>query len=316
MEYSLLGNTNLKVSKLCFGTLTIGPLQSNLSIEEGTEVIGEAINRGVNLFDTAELYDTYKYLKNAIKLYGRDKFIISTKSYSYDRKTAEASLYKALEELDTDTIDIFSLHEQESEHTLRGHREALEYFLEMKQKGIIKAVGISTHHIGAVTAATKMKEIDVIHPIINIAGLGIQDGTKEEMLQAIKNAYDAKKGIYAMKALGGGNLLNKVDECFDFILNIDSINSVAVGMQTKEEVIANVLRFENKEIPDDLRNKISRKPRKLLIDFWCEKCGSCVEHCKHNALVIKDNKVNVITEKCVLCGYCSNYCPQFCIKII
>ena len=48
---------------------------------------------------------------------------------------AAASLDKALMELNTDYIDIFMLHEQESIYTLKGHKEAIEYFLEAKQRG-------------------------------------------------------------------------------------------------------------------------------------------------------------------------------------
>jgi predicted aldo/keto reductase-like oxidoreductase len=316
MEYRFLGNTKIKVSRLCFGGLTIGPLQANLPVETGAEVLVEAFQRGVNFIDTAELYETYPYIRRALEIYGKKDIVISTKSYAYDEETAKKSLYKALKELHTDKINIFMLHEQESEHTIRGHYQALSYFLKMKERGVIDAVGISTHTVRAVQVAGKMKEIDVIHPIINKEGIGIQDGTKDEMLEAIQQAHRNGKGIYGMKPLGGGNLLHSVDACFDYVLNLDCLHAIAVGMQTKEEVIANVLRFEGKEIPQEIHKKISKKPRKLLIDFWCERCGNCVKHCRHKALSIKDDKVIVDMDKCVLCGYCSSYCPQFCIKVI
>ncbi len=56
MEYVKLGKTELSVSKLCFGGLVIGPLQVNLSEDEGAEVIVSALKSGVNFIDTAELY--------------------------------------------------------------------------------------------------------------------------------------------------------------------------------------------------------------------------------------------------------------------
>jgi len=62
------------------------------------------------------------------------------------------------------------LHEQESRLTLKGHREALEYYISMKEKGIIKAVGVSTHNVEVVEACCEMPEVDVIHPIVNKAG--------------------------------------------------------------------------------------------------------------------------------------------------
>lgn len=316
MFYNNLGNTQLMVSKLCFGTLSIGPLQANLSIEDGTAVISHAVESGINFFDTAELYKTYGFLKEAVKKYGREKFIISTKCYAYDEATAEKSLAKALKEIDTDYIDIFSLHEQESEHTLRGHSEALNYFCKKKKEGIVRAIGISTHHVAAVKAAIRMNDIEVIHPILNCRGFGIQDGTLEEMIEAIKEAYTAGKGIYAMKILGGGNLINISDECFNFILNFPYIHSAAVGMKSIQEVTANILRFQNKPVPAELLKKISNAKRRLIIDFWCQNCGECIKHCSHNALEKGKQKVHVIDEKCVLCGYCGAWCPNLCIKII
>lgn len=316
MEYNTLGNTDLKVSKLCFGTLSIGPLQANLDFDTSIQLFSEAIKNGINFFDTAELYKTYTHLAEAIACLGRKKFIISTKSYAYDEETAKRSLDKALTEMKTDYIDIFSLHEQESKETLRGHGKALEYFHQMKREGVIKAVGISTHHIAAVDAASQSNLIDVIHPIINIKGIGIQDGSIIQMEEAIKKAYEVGKGIYTMKALGGGNLITIADQCFDYILNFKYLHSIAIGMRSLEEIKSNVLRFNNLSIPEELKNHIRNTPRNLLIDFWCELCGECVAHCSHNALKMSKDKVIVDKDKCVLCGYCGSWCPQFCIKII
>ncbi len=120
MDYRILGNSKLRVSRLCFGSLTIGPLQANLGIAEGIAVIKTAFDMGVNFIDTAELYGTYDYIRKAVKG-RREDIIISSKCYAYTREGAEKSLKKALDELDTDYIDIFSLHEQESEFTLQGH---------------------------------------------------------------------------------------------------------------------------------------------------------------------------------------------------
>ena len=316
MEYQLLGNTGLKVSRLCFGGLTVGPLQANLSIEAGAEVMAEAFVKGVNFIDTAELYETYPYIKLALEVYSGKDIVIASKSYAYDKETAKRSLDKALTDMKIDKIGVFLLHEQESEHTIRGHFDALMYYLKMKEEGIIKAVGLSTHTVRAVKAAGSMNEIDVVHPIFNKYGIGIQDGTRDEMLIAIKQAYLNGKGIYGMKPIGGGNLIQMADECLDYVLDIPYLHSIAVGMQSKEEVEANILKFSYQNVPDAVKNKIATKKRKLQIEFWCTNCGNCVQHCKHGALASGKDRVSVNMETCVLCGYCSRYCPQFCIKIV
>jgi aryl-alcohol dehydrogenase-like predicted oxidoreductase len=315
MDYRILGDSRLKVSRLCFGSLTIGPLQANLELHEGAAVIRAAFDMGVNFIDTAELYDTYKYISEAIKGRRQD-IIISSKCYAYTREGAEKSLRKAMDELGTDYIDIFSLHEQENELTLAGHQEAAEYFIRAKEKGYIRSFGISTHAIAAVKASLKYKEIEVLHPIVNKRGLGIIDGSIDEMLAAVKKAAEAGKGIFSMKPLGGGNMLKNSEECFEFVLSNSDLHSIAVGMQSVEEVASNAAIFEGKKVPEDISRRLKAKRRKLLIDYWCSGCGTCCSKCAQKALSLDNGKASVDPEKCVLCGYCSAYCPDFCIKVI
>ncbi|HOJ09251.1 MAG TPA: aldo/keto reductase [Clostridiales bacterium] len=314
MEYIKLGNTGIEVSRMCFGALIIGPLQVNLPVDRGAEIIKRGLELGINFIDTAELYGTYPHIREAVKRSGK-RPVIATKCYAYTKEGAAESLEKARRELDMDVIDMFLLHEQESRLTLKGHKEALDYFISAKEKGIIRAVGVSTHNIEVVEACSEMPEIDVIHPLVNIKGIGIGDGTIDEMLKAVKKAYGAGKGIYSMKPLGGGNLLGSFEDCIKFVLNIPYIHSIAIGMQSEEEVEINVGIFESHEIPEELKARIRKINKKLHIDYWCEGCGKCVERCKQGALEIVDSKAKVNYEKCVLCGYCGSVCPQFAIKI-
>lgn len=315
MEYKVLGDTGLKVSRLCFGVLTIGPLQANLPVEQGAAVIAGALNRGVNFMDTAELYGTYPYIREAIKN-RKQEVIICSKCYAYTRDGMQESLAAALQGIDRDYIDIFMLHEQESILTIKGHWEAIEYLLEAKSKGLVRAVGISTHHVAAVRAAVDIPEIEVIHPIINMAGVGIADGSMEEMLSAIKMAHAAGKGIYGMKALGGGNLLANAQEAFNFVLGIPELAAVAVGMQNINEVEYNTRFFSQAYIPGDLQERVARQPRHLHIDDWCEGCGACVKKCSAGALHLDGGQAKVTMELCRLCGYCGAVCPLFAIKVI
>lgn len=83
--------------------------------------------------------------------------------------------------------------------------------------GKIRAIGISTHRVEGVYAVTQYDELDVVHPIVNKAGIGIQDGTIQDMLNIIEKAYNMGKGIYGMKPLGGGHLIGQVEESFNFV---------------------------------------------------------------------------------------------------
>jgi len=315
VDYRILGNTGIKVSRLCFGALTIGPLQAKLPLEQGAAVIDRALRQGVNFIDTAELYRTYPYIREAIK--GRkEEIVICSKSYAYTRDGMKESLEAALRGIDRDYIDIFMLHEQESLLTIRGHWEAVEALLEAKARGIVRAVGISTHHVAAVLAAAEIPEIEVIHPILNMAGVGIADGSAEDMLSAIRKAHRAGKGIYGMKALGGGNLLATAEEALSFVLGVPELAAVAVGMQNFAEVDYNVRFFSQTYIPEELKEQVVRQPRRLHIEEWCQGCGACVEMCGAGALYLEEERARVKAGLCRLCGYCGAACPLFAIKVI
>lgn len=311
-----LGATGLYVSRLCFGGLTVGPLQKNLPVEEGARVLAHAFDNGVNFIDTAKLYKTYPYIKRAIELSKNKDIIISSKSYDYSYEGMKESVQEALEELGVKKIGIFSLHEQESRLTLKGHQDALRYLQDAKKEGIIDAVGVSTHAVEVVRAISNMPEVDVVHPLINKNGLGILDGTRDEMLAAIEMAYKAGKGVYSMKPLGGGNLLSSYEECMDFILDFPYINAVAVGMQNLDEVDANIAYFNSRQISQATRDNLKARKKYLHIDDWCVGCGNCVKLCQSKALSLVNGKAVVDTSKCLLCGYCSTQCKEFCIKVV
>jgi len=310
----MLGSTGIAVSRLCFGTLTMGPLQQNLPLKEGAGLLELAFSLGVNFLDTAELYGTYPYIREALR--SKPDAVVCTKAYCYDTETAEKSFRAAVEGIGREYIDIFQLHEQESEHTIRGHYEAIEYLLRRKEEGLIGAVGLSTHHVAGMAGANKYPELSVLFPLINVDGLGIADGTRDEMLREMRTAHAAGRGIMAMKPLGGGHLLGDRARAMEFILNEPSIHSVAVGMQSEAEVRWNCALFSGECPKPEWEREISAMPRRLLIHDWCEGCGRCVARCRNRALTLREGKAAVDPSRCALCGYCGADCPQFCIKIV
>ncbi|NLN07418.1 MAG: aldo/keto reductase [Firmicutes bacterium] len=314
MEYRTLGKTGIRVSRLCFGTLTLGPLQSNLPLEQGADLLVRAMDRGVTFFDTADLYGTYPYLREAMHKSGK-RPVIASKSYDYTREGMKKSLRRALAELDIQSIDIFLLHEQESALTLAGHRPALEYLLEAKEQGLVRAVGFSTHHIAAVRAALTMPEIDVVHPLINMEGVGIVDGTAAEMLAVLGELHAQGVGIFAMKPLGGGHLIGKSEEAFRFVLAQTCLDAIAVGMQTEAEIDYNSALFSGEQPSQAQGEALRKSKRRLHVQYWCRGCGNCTGHCPQRALKVLAGKATVDEDACILCGYCGAYCPDFYLKI-
>ena len=317
MEYRLLGATGIRVSRLCLGALTISPLQRDMSIEAGTEVISAALELGVNFIDTSQFYRVYPPIARALKLYsGRDDVVVATKSYAYDAPGMQVALEEALRELDRDYIDIFMLHEQESMLTIRGHWPAVEYLLRAKERGLVRAVGISTHTVRGVRAAALVPELDVISPLINYTGIGIVDGSRDEMAAAIEFAATCGKGIYAMKPFGGGHLMDQVEAALAYLLDMDSLASIAIGMKSRAEVEMNVRLVSGQAVPDSLKKAATAIPRRLHVDDWCIGCGRCVAKCPSKAMILKNGKALADPSRCVFCGYCGAHCPEFAIKVI
>lgn len=315
MKYTNLFEKD-NLSYICYGTLSLSKLQNSETMTNRVKLLNYAYERGINFFDTAELYDNYDILKELIKDKDRETLNIATKSYAYDCDTAEHSINKALKEMNTDYIDIFMLHEQDNGNNFVGHYKAVERFLKYKQDGIIKHLGISTHRVQAVSDSVEFNEIEVVFPIFNMTGIGIQDGTKEDMAEAIKKAKENNKFIFSMKPYGGGHLITDTRKAFDYVKNIREIDAIAVGMRNEEEIDANICYLENNELNHKIISKLRKQKRVLYIDEWCVGCGKCADKCKQNALSIIDGKCKVDMSKCVLCSYCAGECEDFYIKIV
>ena len=292
----------------------MSPLQRNMSPEEGAKLLVYAYERGVRFLDTADLYETYPHIREALN--DAPDYVISTKAYCYDRETAQAALERAFRGLGRDYVDLFMLHEQESLYTLRGHEEALLFLEEQRQKGHIGAVGVSSHYAGCVQAAPRFPAIKVVHPIINVGGIGIQDGSREDMENAIRHAREFGIGIFAMKPLGGGHLIQSNLEALQYALNNPLLDSVAVGMQTFEEIDANIAIANGDTEAIARLDRLHSRKREMMIHDYCEGCGKCAERCGQKAISIVNGRAQIDENKCVFCGYCARVCPQFCIKVV
>ena len=85
-----------------------------------------------------------------------------------------------------------------------------------------------------VDAVSEMPEIDVVHPILNLQGIGIMDGSVCGMERAIEAASLSGVGTYSMKSLGGGHLYREVLHAFTWVINHGYIDLVAIGIKTWE----------------------------------------------------------------------------------
>lgn len=317
MKYNQLGNTDLHVSPVSFGVLTVGNTQLNLPIEDGAELIKYALKKGINFFDTAQYYETYPYLKAALEdvdmsVSNPYRPIICTKSLCLSYEEMEEAIKEAQDGMGLDVIDIFLLHEVRQGWDWKMRAGAWQCLQDYKAKGIIKYIGISTHHVDVTEKMADIPECDIVFPLINYASLGIRKGdghgTCEEMAAAIKKCADAGKGIFAMKAFGGGNLTGNYVKALDYVSSLDGIASIMVGIGKTEE-IDRLVEYAEGTLPDDYVPDISKK--KIHIDVGdCEGCGTCIERCPNKAIGWNENGIAEVNHDiCLTCGYCAPVCP-------
>jgi uncharacterized protein len=316
MNNVMLGATGIGINPLVYGTLPLGPLQAAVAPEEGGRLIRYALERGVNLLDTAEMYQTYPHIRAALAGFGGE-VVIATKTHANSAEVARSHVERALRELGVETLDMVHLHGARVADPFADRAEVIEELVRMKQEGKIRHVGLSSHFISAIRKAAQHPEIEVIHPLINRTGMGIIDGSCAEMAAAIADCAAAGKGIYAMKALAGGNLISSARESLRFVLGLEGVHGVAVGMLSEQEIDGNLELFASGKAEEQLWEGLEGRRRSLrIMEAFCKGCGACVPACTNNALSIVDGHAQVDEETCILCGYCGAACPEFIIRVV
>ena len=150
MQYTTLGRTGLKVSVACLGCgggSSLGLRQGN-STEHAVSIVKQAMDLGVNFFDTAKAYGSEAAIGQAIKGTPRDQVVISTKhnaqrgGHAFTPDEIATAVDNALRTLDTDYIDIFHLHAVAPGHY--GHAMTLvPRLLREREKGKFRFLGIT-----------------------------------------------------------------------------------------------------------------------------------------------------------------------------
>jgi predicted aldo/keto reductase-like oxidoreductase len=318
MKTNTLGKTGIEVTELCLGALPMGPLQKGMPLEECVKVVETALRKGITFIDTAQMYKTYAPIREAIKRTGI-RPVLASKSAAPDFEGMQEAIEEALEQLDVDYVDIFLLHAVRADTEVFDVRAgAIECMKEYKSKGKIRAMGISTHNaqVAALTAARQ--DMDIVFPLINKAGMGILDGTVQDMQRAILENHAAGKGIYLMKVLAGGNLVDDYIASVEFARSLKGYHSIAIGMVSPEEVDFNVAYFGGIYDPKKIPTVKGYSKRYQVFSSICKGCRACVSACPNFAMEFDEEKkkacVNV--EKCLTCGYCSPVCKEFAIRLV
>lgn len=153
MEYTKLGNTDIKISRLCVGCMSFGDPASKmhawtLNPAESEAIIKHALLLGINFFDTANCYSagtSEEYLGRAVKNnVARDQVVLATKVYFNDGHLSKEAIPRevdgSLKRLGTDYIDLLIIHRFDYSTPVEETMEALH---KVVQSGKVRAIGAS-----------------------------------------------------------------------------------------------------------------------------------------------------------------------------
>ena len=192
MRQRLHPRTGLRLSELCFGAGPIGNLYSVVSDDDARAAIDAAWNAGVRVFDTAPHYGlglSERRLGRALAGRPRQEYVLSTKVgrllvpdpsgagrrddqgfdvpadhrrvWDFSRRGVLASLEASLERLGVDRVDLVLVHDPD-EHEEAARREAVPALVELREQGVIRAVGVGMNQAEMLTRFVRETDVDVV----------------------------------------------------------------------------------------------------------------------------------------------------------
>lgn len=312
MEYRILGRTRIKVSAIGIG----GEGFENKNYEECEKIIDCAINEGINFID---VYNSNPEVRSnvgkALSKYPRDNFVVEGHLCSiWDngqyRRTRNINEVKQayedfLSRMKLDYVDVGMIHyvddQKDFDNILNG--EIIKYAKELKEKGIIKSIGISTHNPDIAFRAVEIGIIDVILFSINAAYDMLPANEDVNILfteSTFKNrtyeGIDLKRdklyrtcenegvALTVMKGYAAGVLLSDKEspfkkaltpvQCLHYCLTRPAVASVMVGVSNIDQILSATAYVTASVKEKDYSEVLANAP-KSSFSGHCMYCGHC-----------------------------------------
>ncbi|MCC8409143.1 aldo/keto reductase [Mucilaginibacter sp. UR6-1] len=226
MEYKTLGNTGLLVSRLCLGTMTMGPGTGiyehigNVGQTDADQLIKSSFDAGINFFDTADVYsagESERTLGQAFKNLNiaRKDVVIATKVYSRmgpgrndvgaSRKHIMDGIEASLKNLQTDHIDLYQIHAND---ILTPTEEILRSLDDLVRSGKVRYIGCSNWQAWkiakalGISSSKNLARFDSLQAYYSIAGRDLE----REIIPLLE---EEKMGLMVWSPLAGGLLSGK-----------------------------------------------------------------------------------------------------------
>jgi predicted aldo/keto reductase-like oxidoreductase len=318
MRYLNLGQTGLQVSEVGFGCIPI----IRLSMDEAIRVLRRARERGITLFDTANVYlDSEEKIGRAFKGMRRQEVVLASKSMKRDRQGLEADLEQSLRLLNTDYLDLFQFHQVSQEvdfAKIISPDGPLEAALKAREAGKIRHLGVTAHSLEMAVRLVKTDLFSVIQFPFNF----VETAAAQELHPL---ARERGMGLLAMKPFCGGQVDNG-PLCFKFlrqspdIIPLPGCDSVA-----RVDEVMDLYQTENVVTPEDLAAMAHYRAE--LGDRFCRRCEYC-QPCPQGVMITPAMLYAIVAHRmgpakaagfsekfmetvrhCEECGECADRCP-------
>ncbi|MDZ7724897.1 MAG: aldo/keto reductase [candidate division KSB1 bacterium] len=249
-----LGTTGISVSRLAMGTGTHGSeqhsRQTRLGMTGFVDLVQHGYESGVRLFDMADSYGSHPYMREALKEIPRDQVTLLSKVWTRPASwaeftTAQAAVDRFRQELDVDVIDIVLIHCVIRPDWPELYKPVCDGLSELRERGVIRACGVSCHSFQALTAAVESSWTGVIMGRINNSGT-MMGGSPEQVSALLRQARKAGKGVVGMKIYGGGRTTDpqQREESLNFVWNSGAVDATTIGFESTDQVDDTIKRMQ------------------------------------------------------------------------
>ena len=310
MEYRTLGRTGIRVSEIGLG----GEWFNGLTAAESRAIVDAALEKGINYIDIFMPQAPTRSNLGAALEGRREQFVIQGHlctvfedgqyTRTRDIEKTKRSFEDLLARLRTDYIDVGMIHYVDSEEDFRTVFEGpvLAYARELKQKGAIRHIGMSSHNPHIALKAAESGIVDVlmfsinpaydmeraetdIDDLIEFKGMEKNGFVVDEARQRLYSACEAAGvAITVMKPLGAGTLLKAesspfgvamtVPQCIQYCLDRNGVKVVIVGCHTVDEVLE-AAKYYDTPMPERSYAHIFSAGNAIHMTGRCMYCNHC-----------------------------------------
>ena len=346
MEYRYLPRSGEKISVIGMGSAVIGAQPE----KEIIAAVRGAYDRGVNIFDMAgghaAIFEAYgkalKGVRDKVNLqvhFGAD-YTSGEYGWTTELEKVKAGVKWQLEKLQTDYIDFGFIHCLDEEKDLTDYQMngVLDYVLQMKEKGVVRHIGLSSHTPSLVNRVLDMGIIDIvmfsINPVYDYGKGDYGYGSSDDRQALYRRCQKEGVAISVMKPFCGGSLLDAArspfgaaltkNQCIQYALDKPGVVTVLPGFGSRAEMEQVMSYFAASAAERDYSAISAYAPADAVAKcVYCRHCHPCplgldiaLINKYYDLARLGDNlarghylTLERTASECVQCGHCSGRCP-------